>query len=360
MPEVVDGRGDSPESGSPGPKLPPPPHGASAALREEIGEINVSADRAHLLTAPGNTEEWLAVIEADNAAKLEDLVPVIESAPAAVEAREVGGVPVHFVIPHAVEPAHEDHLFVHVHGGGWVMNGGLAGAAEALAMSVQLGIPTVSVDYRMPPGDPAPAAVDDVVAVYRALLEQRRPASMVMGGSSAGGNLTLCAVQRLIREGLRPPGALFIGTPAVDLTKTGDSRFTNEGVDRHVPSWDGLLTAAAGLYAGALDLRDPQISPIYGSFDGFPPTLLVTGTRDLLLSDTVRAHVALRTAGAVADLLVFEGMSHGDYLIAATSPETRLFVGELDRFLVAHLRSAERRPADGVGQFGSALEMGLG
>jgi acetyl esterase/lipase len=87
-----------------------------------------------------------------------------------------------------------------------------------------------------------------------------------------------------------------------------------------VPSWDGLLTAAAGLYAGALDLRDPQISPIYGSFDGFPPTLLVTGTRDLLLSDTVRAHVALRTAGAVADLLVFEGMSHGDYLIAATSP----------------------------------------
>ncbi len=85
-------------------------------------------------------------------------------------------------------------------------------------------------------------------------------------------------------------------------------------------------------------MKDPLISPVYGDFDGFPPTYLVTGTRDLFLSNTVRVHRKLRAAGATADLMVFEGVSHGDYLLWADTPESREALAELGDFLLAHLR----------------------
>ena len=182
---------------------------------------------------------------------------------------------------------------------------------------------------------------------------------MALGGSSAGGNLTLCAVQGLIALDVNVPGALFVGTPAVELAKTGDSRYLNAGVDRSLLQWDGVVDAMARLYAGDLALTDPTIAPIYGSFDGFPPTLLASGTRDLMLSDTVRAHIKLREAGAEADLLVFEGSSHGDYLKEAKSPESRHFIAELDRFLTAHLRSSTRRAPEGEDGMATALDLGV-
>ena len=117
-----------------------------------------------------------------------------------------------------------------------------------------------------------------------------------------------------------------------------DSYYTNEGIDRLLVSYDGMLASAARLYAGAHDLTDPLISPIYGDFTSFPSTFLVTGTRDLFLSNTVRAHTKLRAAGVTADLLVFEGVSHGDYAFEATSPESSLAYSELDTFLLQHLR----------------------
>ncbi len=113
---------------------------------------------------------------------------------------------------------------------------------------------------------------------------------MALGGTSAGGGLALAATQKLRQLGLDLPGALWAGTPWADLTKTGDSQFTNEGIDRMLVTYDGILEAAAKLYAGSQDLKTTLISPVYGTFEGFLPTYLVTGTRDLFLSDTVRVH----------------------------------------------------------------------
>lgn len=138
------------------------------------------------------------------------------------------------------------------------------------------------------------------------------------------------------------PAALFVGTPGADLTGTGDTFSTNQGVDRHIPTAVGFIDAAVRLYAGDLDVADPRISPIYGDFNGFPPTLLVSGTRDLFLSNTVRTHTKLRQAGTEADLLVYEGMSHADYLHVPTAPESLHFYEELNEFLVRHLRAAAR------------------
>ena len=119
---------------------------------------------------------------------------------------------------------------------------------------------------------------------------------------------------------------------------SGDSRFINEGVDRHLVSWEGIPYHAGMLYAGDLDLDHPHISPIHGDFKGFPPSYLITGTRDLLLSDTIRAHRKLRRAGVEADLHVYESQSHGDYIALRNAPESHAHSSELNAFLLKHLK----------------------
>ena len=97
-----------------------------------------------------------------------------------------------------------------------------------------------------------------------------------------------------------------------------------------------MLVAAARLYAAGTPLTDPLISPVYGDFTGFPPTYLVTGTRDMLLSDTARVHRKLKVAGVVADLNVYEGLSHAEYMFVG-SPENQQTYAELAQFLAMHL-----------------------
>ena len=174
--------------------------------------------------------------------------------------------------------------------------------------------------------------MDDVVAVWTELLKTRNPTTMALGGTSAGGNLTLAAALRLKDLGLPLPAAIMLGTPAVDMNKTGDSRFLNDGVD-HGLAWDGVAAEAVKIYANGHDYSDPYLSPIHGDVSGFPPTYLVTGTRDLLLSDTVLMHAKLRRAGVHADLHVYEGFAHADYLRFYGTPESEQHFAELKQFL---------------------------
>src|SRR6266478_4677036 len=107
---------------------------------------------------------------------------------------------------------------------------------------------------------------------------------MAMFGTSTGGGMTLAMELRARTEGLPLPAATAPGTPWSDMTKTGDTFSTNEKVDNILVSNDGWLGDAAKLYANGHDLRDPQLSPVYGDLSGFPPTILTSGTRDLFLS----------------------------------------------------------------------------
>jgi acetyl esterase/lipase len=251
---------------------------------------------------------------------------------------EVEGVPVYYVVPEKPNPAHADHVFIHVHGGGYVFGGGDSCAGEASVIAGRIGIQVLSIDYRMPPEFPFPAAVIDVVTVYKELIEKTPPSKMAIGGTSAGGGLALAFVHQLKSLGLEVPGAIYAGTPWADLTITSDSLFTNEGVDRVLVTPHGMLKSMADLYAGNRNKKNPMISPVYGDFEGFPPTYLITGTRDMLLSDTVRVHRKLRRAGVDADLHVYEGMSHAGYLYVQDSPESREVFEELDAFLQKHLK----------------------
>ena len=122
-----------------------------------------------------------------------------------------------------------------------------------------------------------------------------------------------------------------------DVTKTGDSFYTNEKVDNVLVSRDGFCDAGTLVYAQGHDLGDPLLSPVNGDMHGFPPAILTTGTRDLLLSNTVRVHRALRRAGVTAELVVFEGQSHAQYQFDDRIPESSEAFGEIAGFFGRHL-----------------------
>jgi acetyl esterase/lipase len=314
----------------------PLPAGASEALRKAIAETPVP-DRATRLKFPSNDAEWLAAKAARDRATAIGSKELADLFQVKVEKKQTDGVNVAVLAPARTRDANMKRLFIHVHGGAYVYNGGDASMAEGIIIAGRLGISVVSIDYRMPPEHPFPAAVDDVVTVYKQLLKQHSPASMIIGGTSAGGGLALASVHKFRQMGLPSPGAVFAGTAWADLTKTGDSLYTNEGIDRILVTYDGELDAAAKLYAGGEDLKDPLISPVYGTFEDYPPTILVTGTRDLFLSDVSRTHRKMRAAGVEADLHVYEGMSHADYVFVLDSPESVDMFNELGRFVDKHL-----------------------
>jgi acetyl esterase/lipase len=320
-----------------GPRTLPPSVGVSDAFRES--QVNTpKLDPSVMDFVPATEKEWLAHIKEKDTGAAKVAIAIAGALNVAIKKDEIAGVNVHWVNPPEIDAAHKSHLFVYIHGGAYVYNGGMAGLVEPAVIAARLKMPVLSIDYRMPPKHPAPAATDDVIAVWKELLKTRSHTSMVMGGTSAGANITLASNQRFVGLGLAVPAALYIGTPTVDLNaEAGDSRYLNEGADRILIKMGDFGVAAMNLYAGELGLNHPYVSPIFGDFAGLPPAYLITGTRDLLLSDTVRAHRALRRAGIEAQLHVYEGQGHADYIVAMKTPESAEHYAELNRFVLEHL-----------------------
>lgn len=228
-----------------------------------------------------------------------------------IEERRYEDALVYVARPQDVTPD-DRRVLLDLHGGGFLLGAGemcqvtTAGAAVAMAVTVW------GVDYRMPPTHPFPAPLDDCVAAYRALLAEHEPGDIVIGGTSAGSNLAAATLLRAQDEGLPMPAGLVLRTPLADMTLQSDSLHTNLGLDNVLVRHVGPL---AEWYVGSHDPRSAHLSPIFGEFGpDWPRTVLLTGTRDILLSDTVRLHRALRRAGAEADLHVFEAASHAVFL----------------------------------------------
>lgn len=288
---------------------------------------------------PKTAQEWSAWASGLAKAMEQGLPDLREQLGVTVTQGHMGGVPVFTFTPQDLPKAHDDRVLLNLHGGGYVLGAGKAGTQEAILMAGIGKYRVVYADYRMAPEFPYPAAIDDAMAVYSELLKTTPANKIGVFGTSTGGGMTLILALRAKAEGLPLPAAIAAGTPWSDLTKTGDSYFTNEGVDNVLFSYDGWLGAAARLYAGGHDLKDPLLSPVYGDVSGFPPTLLTSGTRDLFLSNTVRMHLKLRETGVPADLIIFEGMSHAQYHMSTDAPETRFHFSELGRFFNHHMQS---------------------
>ena len=286
---------------------------------------------------PTTPEGWRTTANA-GAATLSQAVPGMrERLHVSVQPTVIDGVKAFIVTPDVIPPENRNRLLIHVHGGCYVLNPGQAALPEAIFMAGFGHFKVISVDYRMPPDAYYPAALDDAMTVYKAALKMANPKNMAIFGSSAGGALTLEMILRAKQEGLPLPAAIAPGTPMADVTGAGDSFQTNAMVDNVLVSPTGFCDAATRFYAQGHDLHDPMLSPVYGDMHGFPPAILTTGTRDLLLSNTVRVHRKLREAGVEASLQVYEGQSHAYFIRDDRTPETEEAFGEIAAFFDKHL-----------------------
>jgi epsilon-lactone hydrolase len=307
---------------------------------------DVSPEMQKIIAAPRNPtwnvlwktgEEWRAAANAQAAKTVQGIPAMRERLHVSMRPATMDGVRVYIVTPDVIPPEHRDKLLIHVHGGCYVLFPGASGTTEAILMAGLGHFKVISVDYRMPPEGYFPAALDDAMTVYKAALKTSDPKNMAIFGTSAGGALVLEMMLQTKQQGLPLPGAIAPGTPMADVTKTGDTFYTNEMVDNVLVSRDGSCDAATKVYAHGHDLKDPLLSPVYGDMHGFPPAILTTGTRDLLLSNTVRVHRKLREAGVDAQLEVFEGQSHAQYQFDDRAPETKQAFGEITAFFDGHL-----------------------
>ncbi len=288
--------------------IPIPSH-----MSEPAREFLAAAGAAPQVAEPAGTsqQEWDAAAAGWNERVLPGMEAMLTHIPMQVRTMAVGACQVHVATPPDLAPARQDYAFMDIHGGGLVFGAGRFAWAMAVFRAASLGVRVVSVDYRVPPAHPYPAALDDCMGVYRQLLEDHAPAQIAVSGLSAGGNLAAAMLLRARDEGLPLPAAALLMTPELDLTESGDSFATNRTIDVALPHG---LPRANVLYAGGADLAHPYVSPLFGDFSpGFPPTFLQTGTRDLFLSNTVRMHRALLRAKQSAELHVWEAMPHAGF-----------------------------------------------
>jgi monoterpene epsilon-lactone hydrolase len=278
-----------------------------------------------------DVDAWKLMIAEREQVSLGYLSQLFNQLPVSSETISVGGVVVYVLTPEHAD-AGDPRVYLEMHGGALISGSGDACRGMGAMSAMRSGLRTWAVDYRMPPDHPFPAALDDCIGVYRELLRNHSPGQLAVGGTSAGGNLAAALVLRARDEGLPTPAVVVLSTPEVDLTESGDSFHTNLGVDSILTE---SLMPANLLYADGHDLADPYLSPLFGDFTkGFSPTILTTGTRDLFLSNTVRMHRALRSAGIPAELHVMEAAPHGGFF--GSSPEDAEIGREVRRFVGQH------------------------
>lgn len=221
-----------------------------------------------------------------------------------IEAGRMADVPVRIFTP--VEGQRSaDTVLLNLHGGGFMLDSG--SLTENVPIAALTRSKVVSVLYRLAPEHPFPAAVDDALAVYRELLKTHRPARIALYGTSAGATLAAELLVRAKSEGLPMPAALGFFSSSADLAQTGDS-------EQYLPKLNGrCMLDVVAPYAVKTDRRNPALSPVFADLSGFPPSLLLAGTRDPLLSQTAIFQRALLRAGVDAQLVVFEGMPHAHW-----------------------------------------------
>jgi monoterpene epsilon-lactone hydrolase len=271
------------------------------------------------------TDEW----RAKQSAEANRLFPV------KVEETTTAGVRTDIITPLDTPAANRDRVLINLHGGGFNSDSG--SLIEGVPIANLAKIKVVSVYYRLAPENPFPAAVDDVVAVYKELLKTYKPKKIGIFGTSAGATLTAEVASKLKQVKLPMPGALGMFSVHPDYSRPTDSQqiFTLGGFagallprDPNKPPDDP--------YATSTDRKDPVLSPIFADLKGWPPSLLVTSTRDILLSDTSMFHLALTNAGVDSQLLVYEALPHA-FWYHYELPETADTLNRMSKFFVDKL-----------------------
>lgn len=230
------------------------------------------------------------------------------------------------------KPTHGTILYIH--GGAFVI-GSLVGYRHLIAtLARDTDMRGVYVEYPMAPEHPAPAALNAVTKAYQALVDDPESGPIAIVGDSAGGNLTLALLHRIIAENMPLPFACVAISPVTDLALKNPSLEANQDVDLLVPmSWG--LRGVTQYLAGA-DPADPALSPIHGTFSGAPPVLIHTDTTEVLNDDSHKMADALRDQGVDVTFRETTGLPHVNHLNLGRTPEADAAVRHISDFLTAH------------------------
>ena len=254
-----------------------------------------------------------------------------------VTAAALGNVPTAEITVAGIEPR---DVILYFHGGVYVMSDAFLAAGLASQVGRRTHAKVISVDYRLAPEHPYPAAVDDALAAYEALLSSGvAPSNIAFAGESAGGGLVIATLVNARDHGLALPAAAFVMSPYVDLTLAGTTMETKRGVDPLLSR--ELLQPRVADYTQGQDAALGLISPVFADLTGLPPLIIQAGSHEVLLDDALR----LARQAATADVEVTLGITPGvPHVFQAYSPlldEATAALDEAGQLLSAHLAGAE-------------------
>ena len=244
-----------------------------------------------------------------------------------IAAVDAGGVPAEWV---AAPGARRPRTVLYLHGGGYTQGSPATHRELASRVSRRAAARALSIDYRLAPDHPFPAAVDDALAAYRWLTTNVCPAkSIAVVGDSAGGGLTVAMLLALRDAGERLPACGVCMSPWLDLKGASESARAD---DDPIVERQHMLDVAATYLAGASD-QEPLASPLYGSPQGLPPLLLQVGGRELLVDDSRRFAERARKAGVEVELEVWDGLTHVWQIWGDELPEARQALEQIGGFI---------------------------
>jgi acetyl esterase/lipase len=250
----------------------------------------------------------------------------------------LGGVPAAEITVDGVEPR---HVVLYFHGGVYVLGDAFLAADLASQVGRRTGAKVISVDYRLAPEHPYPAAVDDALAAYEALLRNgTAPSDIAFAGESAGGGLAIATLVNARDHGLPMPAAAFVMSPYADLTLAGTTMETKREVDV-LMSREALQPRIAD-YTSGQDAALGLISPIFADLSGLPPLIIQAGTHEVLLDDAVRLARQAATADVEVTLDITPGVPHVFQAYHPILDEAAAALDRAGQLLSAHLGAAER------------------
>jgi acetyl esterase/lipase len=246
-----------------------------------------------------------------------------------VQETSANGVPGLWIVPRS---ASTDHVVLYLHGGGYVVQSSRTHLRLASHIAVSANCKVLSIDYRLAPEHPHPAAVTDALAAYRHLLDSGyAPERIAISGDSAGGGLTIAALVAARDAGVPQPTAGIVLSPWVDLEGTGESMDTNAEYDMMVGR--GALAMMANLFVGTGSKRDPLAAPLYADLHDLAPLYIQVGGHETLLDDSTRLAARAARAGVDVRLDVFPEMQHVFQAFVGQMPEATEAIGRIGAFL---------------------------
>lgn len=232
----------------------------------------------------------------------------------------------------------EDFAILYLHGGAFVLGSARGYRAVTTHLANAARATVVAPDYRLAPEHPYPAALDDAIRAYLALVERFGPGRVAIAGDSAGGGLTLATALALRDRGLPPPSALALIAPWVDLTASGESMRTHAARDPMLRT--GWTRQAGTWYRGALAATDPRVSPLFAELHDLPRMLIQVGSEEILYSDAQRLHERARAAGVDSSFKPYADQWHVFHLHAGVLDVADQAIAEIAQFLRAPAEQA--------------------